>query len=120
MNLERRAFLLLVTLAAAGPAFGQQVAPVAGLANIGAQGAAPHPWPPQAGASMDTRKFTPEVAKIMQAAFERVCRSLGLGTPDHYAPRSRRSQNRAPRKCRRSRRRRVVARRVLKDFKLLE
>jgi hypothetical protein len=39
MNLERRAFLLLVTLAAAGPAFGQQVAPVAGLANIGAQGA---------------------------------------------------------------------------------
>jgi hypothetical protein len=34
---------------------------------------------------MDTRKFTPEVAKTMQAAFERVCRSLGLGTPDHYA-----------------------------------
>jgi hypothetical protein len=34
---------------------------------------------------MDTREFSPEVAKNTQAAFERVCRALGIGTPDHYA-----------------------------------
>jgi hypothetical protein len=33
---------------------------------------------------MDTRDFSPEIAKTMQAAFERVCRSLGLGVPDHF------------------------------------
>ncbi len=33
---------------------------------------------------MDTRDFSPEIAKTMQAAFERVCRSLGLGEPDHF------------------------------------
>jgi hypothetical protein len=27
---------------------------------------------------MDTREFTPELAETMKAAFERVCRSLGL------------------------------------------
>jgi hypothetical protein len=32
---------------------------------------------------MDTQEFSPEVAKNMQAAFERVCRTLGM--PDHYA-----------------------------------
>jgi hypothetical protein len=32
---------------------------------------------------MDTRDFTPELAETMKAAFERVCRSLGLGEPDH-------------------------------------
>ena len=34
---------------------------------------------------MDTREFSPEVAKNAQAAFERVCRTLGIGTPDHHA-----------------------------------
>ena len=34
---------------------------------------------------MDTQEFSPEVAKNSQAAFERVCRTLGIGTPDHYA-----------------------------------
>jgi hypothetical protein len=43
MNLGRQAFLLLVTLAAAGPAFGQQAAPTTGLASVGAQGAASIP-----------------------------------------------------------------------------
>jgi hypothetical protein len=43
MNLGRRAFLLSVTLAAAGPAFGQQAAPTTGLASVGAQGAASIP-----------------------------------------------------------------------------
>jgi hypothetical protein len=33
---------------------------------------------------MDTRAFAPEVAETMKAAFERVCRSLGLGPPDHF------------------------------------
>jgi hypothetical protein len=33
---------------------------------------------------MDTRDFTPEVAETMNSAFERVCRSLGLGEPDHF------------------------------------
>jgi hypothetical protein len=33
---------------------------------------------------MDTRDFTPELAETMKAAFERVCRSLGLGEPDHF------------------------------------
>jgi hypothetical protein len=33
---------------------------------------------------MDTREFTPELAETMKAAFERVCRSLGLGEPDHF------------------------------------
>jgi hypothetical protein len=33
---------------------------------------------------MDTRKFAPEVAETMQMAFERVCRSLGLGAPDRF------------------------------------
>jgi hypothetical protein len=33
---------------------------------------------------MDTRDFAPEVAEIMKAAFGRVCRSLGLGEPDHF------------------------------------
>jgi hypothetical protein len=32
---------------------------------------------------METQEFSPEVAKNMQAAFERVCRTLGM--PDHYA-----------------------------------
>jgi hypothetical protein len=36
---------------------------------------------------MDTRDFSPEIAKTMQAAFERVCRSLGLGEPDHFPTR---------------------------------
>src|SRR6202040_4337509 len=30
-------------------------------------------------------QVSPEVAKNTQAAFERVCRALGIGTPDHYA-----------------------------------
>ena len=34
---------------------------------------------------IDTQEFSPEVAKNAQAAFERVCRTLGIGTPDHYA-----------------------------------
>jgi hypothetical protein len=33
---------------------------------------------------MDTQDFTPKVAETMRAAFERVCRSLGLGSPDHF------------------------------------
>jgi hypothetical protein len=33
---------------------------------------------------MDTGDFTPEVADTMKAAFERVCRSLGLGAPDRF------------------------------------
>jgi hypothetical protein len=33
---------------------------------------------------MDTRDFTPELAENVKAAFERVCRSLGLGEPDHF------------------------------------
>jgi hypothetical protein len=41
MNLQRRDFLLVVTLAAAGaPAFGQAVAPAAGPASSGTQSAA--------------------------------------------------------------------------------
>jgi hypothetical protein len=42
MNVQRD-FLLLVTLVAAGPAMGQQLAPTAGLTNIDAQGAASIP-----------------------------------------------------------------------------
>jgi hypothetical protein len=34
--------------------------------------------------AMDTRNFTPEVAETMRAAFERVCRSLGLGSPYRF------------------------------------
>ncbi len=34
---------------------------------------------------MDTREVSPEVAKNTQAAFERVCRTIGIGTADHYA-----------------------------------
>jgi hypothetical protein len=34
---------------------------------------------------MDTREFSPELAENAQAAFERVCRTLGIGPPDHYA-----------------------------------
>jgi hypothetical protein len=33
---------------------------------------------------MDTANFSPEVAENAQAAFERVCKTLGIGAPDHY------------------------------------
>jgi hypothetical protein len=60
---------------------------------------------------MDTRDFAPEVAEIMKAACERVCRSLGLGEPDLPHP-NRRRQNSALCKCRCPRRGRAVPRRA--------
>jgi hypothetical protein len=68
---------------------------------------------------MDTRDFAPEVAETMRAAFERVCRSLGLGEPDHFPTEivaakiayfAKAGINDAD----------ELSRAVLKDFKLLE
>jgi hypothetical protein len=55
----------------------------------GGQGQSPPPNPSLAAlsrrATMDTRDFAPTVAETMHAAFEQVCRSLGLvGEPDHF------------------------------------
>jgi hypothetical protein len=47
--------------------------------------AKPATLPTEPELAVDTGKFSPEVAENAQAAFERVCRTLGLGTPDHYA-----------------------------------
>jgi hypothetical protein len=33
---------------------------------------------------MDTRELAPEHAKAVQAAFERVCRIMGVGASNHY------------------------------------
>ena len=51
----------------------------------GRSGLPPAAVPAEPEPTMDTREFSPEVAKNTQAAFERVCRALGIGTPDHYA-----------------------------------
>jgi hypothetical protein len=68
---------------------------------------------------MDTRHFSPEIAKTMQAAFETVCRSLGLGEPDHFpteivAAKITHFANAGVRDAD------ELSRAVLKDFKLLE
>jgi hypothetical protein len=68
---------------------------------------------------MDTRDFAPEVAETMMAAFERVCRSLGLGEPDHFpteivAAKITHFVNAGVHDAE------ELARAVLKDFKLLE
>jgi hypothetical protein len=47
--------------------------------------AKPATLPAEPELAMDTGKFSREVAKNVQAAFERVCRTLGIGAPDHYA-----------------------------------
>ena len=68
---------------------------------------------------MDTREFAPEVAETMKDAFERVCRSLGLGEPDHFPPEIVAAKithfvNAGVHDAE------ELARAVLKDFKLLE